>query len=69
MIDTSVNLKMEKPLSRCNECDEETRYYNIFISPTNERRTVCSVCLGRREKGFIAKPGFSRGSRYGVIPR
>jgi hypothetical protein len=58
MIDTSVNLKMKKPLERCHECDIETDHYNIFITPSNERRVICAECLLRAEKGFNTKPGF-----------
>ncbi len=65
MIDTSVNLRTNKPVERCAECDEETRFYNIFISPSNERRIVCSKCLIKEEKGFTAQYGFNRGSNGG----
>lgn len=60
MIDTSVNLRLRKPLERCYECDEETDSYNIFISPTNERKVICSKCLMIEEKGVPTKHGFNR---------
>jgi hypothetical protein len=60
MIDTSVNLETKKPLARCEECDTETHYYNIFISPTNERQVICVDCLMMDEKGFTTKYGFKR---------
>lgn len=63
MIDTSVNLKVKRPLERCFECDEETAYYNIFISPTNERKVICWECLSKEEKGFTARYGYSRGAK------
>lgn len=63
MIDTSVNLKMNRPIERCFECDEESRYYNVFISPTNERKIVCWECLSNVEKGFTARYGYSRGAK------
>ncbi|MCS6873355.1 MAG: hypothetical protein N2Z23_06555 [Pyrinomonadaceae bacterium] len=59
----------EKPVRRCYECDRETRYYNVFITPTNEERVVCWECLRREERGFFAKRDFHRMSRFGVIPR
>jgi hypothetical protein len=59
----------EKPLARCAECDREKTHYNIFSGPTNEERVICWECLSREEKGFNAKRGFHRGSRYGNIPR
>lgn len=58
MIDTSVNLKTKKPLARCHDCDTETNHYNIFISPENARKVICSVCLLRAEKGFNTRPGY-----------
>jgi hypothetical protein len=58
MIDTSVNLETKKPLRRCDECDTETEHYNIFISPENERKVICSVCLLRGEKGFNTRPDY-----------
>lgn len=62
MIDTSVNLQTKRPVERCSECDEESRYYNVFITPTNERRIVCWECLSKEEKGFTSRYGFRRGS-------
>ena len=64
MIDTTVNLKMDKPVERCSECDEESKYYNVFITPSNERRIVCSECLMKDEKGFTAHYGFQRGKKF-----
>lgn len=69
MIEAIDSKVIEKPLVRCVECDRETQYYNVFISPNNERKTVCWECLEREEKGFNAKRGFRREARYGDIPR
>lgn len=69
MVESSDPKNMDKPLSRCSDCDRETEHYNEFISPTNVRRNVCWECLGREEKGFFAKKDFRRQSRRGVIPR
>jgi hypothetical protein len=63
------NTNQKKPLRRCDECDRETHYYNVFIKPTNEEKVICWECLGREERGFFAKKDFRRMSRYGVIPR
>ena len=54
---------------RCEECDREMEHYNTFVSPTNERRSVCWECLARQEKGFFAHRDFHRGARRGNIPR
>ena len=59
----------EKPPARCSECDREMEHYNVFISPTNEKKIVCWECMTRDEKNFFAKRDFSRNSRRGVIPR
>jgi len=61
--------KTEKPTARCSECDRETDHYNTFVAPDNSEAVVCWRCLARAEKGFNAKPDFSRESRSGVIPR
>ncbi|RMG01648.1 MAG: hypothetical protein D6735_11520 [Acidobacteria bacterium] len=63
------NGNQEKQLRRCFECDRETRYYNVFITPTNEKKVICWECLRREERGFFAKKDFRRMSRFGVIPR
>lgn len=68
MIDTSVNLEMNKPLERCHECDTETDHYNIFIAPDNERKVICSECMLRAEKGFNTRPGYSRRDGFDKIP-
>ena len=61
----------EAPLepARCTDCDREVTHYNTFISPTDEKRGVCWQCLERDEKGFFAKRGFTRDSRFGAIRR
>ena len=59
----------DKKVVRCEECDREMEHYNTFLSPTNERRTVCWQCLARQEKGFFAHRDFRRGARTGFIPR
>lgn len=59
----------DKPLARCEKCDRMMEHYNTFITPTNERRTICWQCLARDEKGFFARRNFQRGSRRGYIPR
>ncbi len=69
MIETIDPKTMDKPVTRCSECDRERDHYNTFLSPTNEERVVCWECLGREEKGFNASRGFRRDSRTGVIPR
>ncbi len=58
-----------KETARCSECDREMEHYNVFISPTNEKKIVCWECMTRDEKGFFAKRDFRRSSRRGVIPR
>lgn len=68
MIDTSVNLRMKKPLERCHECDTETEHYNIFITPENERKVICAQCLLRSEKGFNTKPGYGKRDGFDKIP-
>ncbi|MEQ1606021.1 MAG: hypothetical protein ABL999_14250 [Pyrinomonadaceae bacterium] len=69
MTDSTAINSMQKTPVRCSECDREVKYYNTFLSPTNEERTVCWECLSREEKGFNASRGFHRSSRSGVIPR
>lgn len=69
MITTNDPKKIEKPFVRCAECDREMEHYNVFLSPTNEEKTVCWECSSREEKGFFAKRDFQRSSRRGVIPR
>jgi len=69
MIDTLDPKSSTKPLARCSECDREVEHYNTFVSSTNDERTVCWQCLARDEKGFNARPDFSRRGRRGVIPR
>ncbi|CAN5723118.1 hypothetical protein BH24ACI2_BH24ACI2_11940 [soil metagenome] len=59
----------EKPPARCSECDRVMEHYNVFVSPTNEKKIICWECMTRDEKGFFAKRDFSRSSRRGVIPR
>lgn len=63
------NTNQKKPLRRCDECDIETHYYNVFLKPTGEEEVICWECLGREERGFFAKKDFRRMSRYGIIPR
>lgn len=60
---------LDKPAARCNSCDREMTYFNVFVSPGNERRNICWECLSREEKGFNAHRGFKRGARTGMIPR
>lgn len=72
MIDKNLstqNLSEAKTPVRCWECDREMDHYNVFVSPTNEKKVVCWECLQREEKGFFAKRDFRRSSRLGVIPR
>ncbi|MFT3743680.1 MAG: hypothetical protein QM785_05225 [Pyrinomonadaceae bacterium] len=69
MADQTAQNSFQKPTARCSECDREVNYYNTFLSPTNEERSVCWECLAREEKGFNASRGFHRSSRTGVIPR
>ena len=66
----SIDPKMiDRPAVRCERCDRIMEHYNTFISPTNERSTICWQCLAREEKGFFAHRDFRRGARTGVIPR
>lgn len=69
MIESTDRKAMDRPTVQCSECDHEVKYYNTFLSPTNEERILCWECLGRKEKGFNASRGFQRSSRTGVIPR
>ncbi|HQU91908.1 MAG TPA: hypothetical protein PLK77_06405 [Pyrinomonadaceae bacterium] len=69
MVETIDPKIIDLPLARCERCDREMEHYNTFISPTNERTTVCWQCLAREEKGFFAHRGFRRGARSGYIPR
>ena len=68
---TEVANNAEAPLepARCTECDREVDHYNTFITPTDETRVVCWSCLERDEKGFFAKRGFRRDSRFGTVVR
>ena len=58
-----------KPSARCAECDREMKHYITFTAPTNDAKNICWECLEREEKGFNARRGFRRESRYGYIPR
>jgi len=69
MIEAIDPKTMEKPTTRCSECDREVEHYNTFLSPINEHRIICWECTERDEKGFNAKRNFRRDSRTGVIPR
>ncbi|HXF43025.1 MAG TPA: hypothetical protein VNK26_04730 [Pyrinomonadaceae bacterium] len=69
MLDSIDPKLSHRPTRRCEECDEETNHYIIRFNPKNEPRVICHNCLSREEKGFFAKPGFQRASRWGVIPR
>lgn len=57
------------PVRRCEMCDRETEKYVVDLSPENEETVICWICKEREEKGFFAKRGFRRGSRFGTIPR
>ncbi len=67
--ETILQEETPKETARCSECDREMEHYNVFISPTNEKKIVCWECMTRDEKGFFAKRDFRRSSRRGVIPR
>lgn len=69
MIEAIDPKTIEKPKTRCAECDREVTKYNVFLLPDNATRNVCWECLMRQEKGFFAKPNFRRQSRFGIIPR
>ena len=69
MIETIDPKTIDRPAVRCSMCDREMEHYNTFVSPTNERETICWQCMTRQEKGFFAHRGFRRGARHGYIPR
>lgn len=69
MIEAIDPKTMQKPETRCSECDRLTEYYITFITPENRRQNICWECVQREEKGFNARRGFYREARQGDIPR
>jgi hypothetical protein len=69
MIESTDPKITEKPSVRCSRCDREVEHYNMFLTPENEQRAVCSECVERKEKGFNAHRDFRRQARSGYIPR
>ena len=58
---------VEKPIHRCEECDQETDDYVMFIHPDNSEHIRCWSCQQRDDKNFNMKPEFRRersGGRY-----